>query len=319
MTFLRRVFPGFKCTLGRNWLLFFLSVAGVVLAPLLAEASPITGNGTANYVPKFSDPVTVTNSHIYETGGNVGIGLSTPSDILHLYTNATNDGLRVQQFGTTASALRLTSASRDWALFATGTGNSQGGGHFVIHDYTSGSDRFFIRGDNGAIGIGTDSPVARLHVETSDLTGIWLNHSSSVDWAYALAVNVNRDRTKAFTINSSVTGANLFTIWGNGMVDAKKIYAEEIQVRPDAMSIYWPDDVFSPAYHLRPLGAVVGFYKMHKHLPDVPSAKDVADHGIDVARMNATLLRKVEELTIYVARQQQEIDQLRKQVNKRGG
>ena len=197
-----------------------LAAAAMAAAP--ADANPISGNGAANYVPKFSAPATVANSAIYETGGKVGIGLTTPSDILHLYTNATNDGLRVQQFGTTASALRLTSASRDWALFATGTGNSQGGGHFIIHDYTSGLDRFFIRGDNGGVGIGTDSPIARLHVETSDLTGIWLNHSASVDWGYALAVNVNRDRTKAFTINSSVTGANLFTIDVTGRNELKE-------------------------------------------------------------------------------------------------
>jgi hypothetical protein len=59
------------------------------------------------------------------------------------------------------------------------------------------------------------------------------------------------------------------------------------------------------------------FYTANNHLPDVPSQCEVEENGINVADMNGILLRKVEELTIYVVQQQKEIDELRKQVEQK--
>ncbi len=57
---------------------------------------------------------------------------------------------------------------------------------------------------------------------------------------------------------------------------------------------------FSKDYNLRPLSEVEAFIKKNKHLPDVPSAKQVEAEGIKLKEMNATLLKKVEELTLYM-------------------
>lgn len=72
----------------------------------------------------------------------------------------------------------------------------------------------------------------------------------------------------------------------------------------------WCDYVFEPTYQLRPLSEVEAFIQQHKHLPEVPSAAEVAENGIDVAEMDATLLKKIEELTLYVIELEKKIKAL---------
>ena len=62
----------------------------------------------------------------------------------------------------------------------------------------------------------------------------------------------------------------------------------------------WPDYVFSPSYHLRPLAEVAQFIEANHRLPDVPSAAQVQTEGIELTAMNAVLLQKVEELTLHL-------------------
>ncbi|MFT5280430.1 MAG: hypothetical protein ACI9P8_002071, partial [Bacteroidia bacterium] len=77
-----------------------------------------------------------------------------------------------------------------------------------------------------------------------------------------------------------------------------KIVATEIVVSTD--EDYWADYVFQDNYELRSLNDVESFIKENGHLPDVPSADDISKQGQDLAKMDAILLRKIEELTLYV-------------------
>ncbi|OJJ17684.1 hypothetical protein BKI52_27875 [marine bacterium AO1-C] len=97
-----------------------------------------------------------------------------------------------------------------------------------------------------------------------------------------------------------------------------KIGAREIQVTNVDP---WPDYVFAQDYDLRSLEEVETYIQQNKHLPNVPSAKVVEKEGIELGKMNATLLRKIEELTLYMiqqnkinAQQAKTIQQLQKQV-----
>ena len=72
------------------------------------------------------------------------------------------------------------------------------------------------------------------------------------------------------------------------------------------------DYVFNKNYKLMPLNKVADYVKENKHLPDVPSAADVKKEGIDLGSMDAKLLKKIEELTLYVIQQQKQIDELQK-------
>ena len=78
----------------------------------------------------------------------------------------------------------------------------------------------------------------------------------------------------------------------------------------------WTDYVFAKDYKLMPLSRVADYVKKNSHLPGVPSAEEVKNEGIDVASMDATLLKKIEELTLYVIQQNARIDELEKKLNK---
>jgi beta-glucosidase-like glycosyl hydrolase len=64
-----------------------------------------------------------------------------------------------------------------------------------------------------------------------------------------------------------------------------------------------------------PLEEVDSFIRKEKHLPNVPSAADVLKDGIDIALMNAKLLEKIEELTLYVIMQQKQLDEQSKKID----
>lgn len=78
----------------------------------------------------------------------------------------------------------------------------------------------------------------------------------------------------------------------------------------------WSDFVFNDDYQLMPLNKVESFIEKNKHLPEIPSAAEVAKDGIDLAQMDAKLLQKIEELTLYVIQQQKRIEELEKQNKK---
>jgi peptidoglycan hydrolase CwlO-like protein len=58
--------------------------------------------------------------------------------------------------------------------------------------------------------------------------------------------------------------------------------------------------VFDKKYKLRSLYSLESFIKENKHLPEVPSAKEVEEKGISVGENQALLLKKIEELTLYI-------------------
>jgi hypothetical protein len=65
----------------------------------------------------------------------------------------------------------------------------------------------------------------------------------------------------------------------------------------------WADFVFSPTYTLKPLEEVEQFIKANKHLPNVPSEKEVKEKGLNLGQSDAVLLQKIEELTLYLIEQ----------------
>jgi uncharacterized coiled-coil protein SlyX len=78
----------------------------------------------------------------------------------------------------------------------------------------------------------------------------------------------------------------------------------------------WADYVFAPDYKLMPLEEVEQFTKENKHLPNVPSAEEMVKNGLNVAEMDAKLLEKIEELTLYAIDQDKKIDTLESTVKR---
>ncbi len=99
----------------------------------------------------------------------------------------------------------------------------------------------------------------------------------------------------------------------NGNIRAKEIKVETAN---------WPDYVFAPEYQNTSLTELEKFIKTNKHLPDMPAAKEVEEHGVSLGEMNKALLKKVEELTLHLIeehharkRQQKQIKQLSTRLN----
>ncbi len=93
------------------------------------------------------------------------------------------------------------------------------------------------------------------------------------------------------------------------------ILTEKLRVA-DASSSYWADFVFDNNYKLRSLSELSTFIRTNKHLPDIPSAEDIKNEGIDIAEIQGKLLQKIEELTLYLIKQQEEIDELKTKLKK---
>ncbi len=77
----------------------------------------------------------------------------------------------------------------------------------------------------------------------------------------------------------------------------------------------WPDYVFADDYSLMSLAEVASFIKENSHLPEVPSAVEVGEKGVNLGAMNAVLLKKVEELTLYILQQEKNMIDLQRQID----
>jgi hypothetical protein len=86
---------------------------------------------------------------------------------------------------------------------------------------------------------------------------------------------------------------------------AGTIRATEIKVEAKTA-----DFVFEEDYPLKPLDEVEAFVRKKKHLPEIPSAKEMEKEGVNVAQMNKLLLQKIEEMTLYMIQQSKRIEDL---------
>jgi hypothetical protein len=91
----------------------------------------------------------------------------------------------------------------------------------------------------------------------------------------------------------------------NGMLTAKRLKLSQTG---------WPDYVFDSSYRLLPISGLERYIKDNNHLPGISSAAEVDKKGVDVGDNQAALLRKVEELTLYIIEQNKEINSLKEEV-----
>ena len=76
------------------------------------------------------------------------------------------------------------------------------------------------------------------------------------------------------------------------------------------------DFVFDKAYNLRPLNEVNDYIQQNQHLPEIPSAAEMQQNGVNMNELQMQLLQKVEELTLYIIQQDQRIKELESQISK---
>ena len=118
-------------------------------------------------------------------------------------------------------------------------------------------------------------------------------------------VSIGMDPAETVDASNTPLPYNLFVSQG--------IMTEKVKVAL-LNSSDWADYVFKPDYQLMPLNEVQSFIAKNGHLPNVPSAEEVAEAGIDVAKMDAKLLEKIEELTLYMIELKKENEVLKDKI-----
>jgi hypothetical protein len=129
------------------------------------------------------------------------------------------------------------------------------------------------------------------------------NPNGGFDFADYLGNSVLRINNNAVGIGTTTTGSFKLAVEG-------KIGAREIRVTSTSP---WPDYVFARHYELPSLANLEQYIKENKHLPNIPSAQEVKDKGIELGDMNARLLEKIEELTLYIIELNKKIEELKKE------
>lgn len=112
-------------------------------------------------------------------------------------------------------------------------------------------------------------------------------------------------------VGIGTTNPGTFRLAVSGKIAAN----EEVRVF-SAGTINFPDYVFDPAYKLPNLFDTELFVKANRHLPDVPSAAEVERDGMSLNEMNIILLKKVEELTLYMIEMKKENKELQERIEK---
>lgn len=98
---------------------------------------------------------------------------------------------------------------------------------------------------------------------------------------------------------------------GHKLAVAGSIIAEKVKVK---MLANWPDFVFDANYKLPSLQQLEAFIITNKHLPEIPSAKEMEENGHDLGEMNKKLLQKVEELTLYLIDLQKQVNSQKEEI-----
>ncbi len=99
-----------------------------------------------------------------------------------------------------------------------------------------------------------------------------------------------------------------FTLAVEGSIGARRI---KITENP----FHWYDHVFAEDYNLMSIEDLNSYIKENKHLPEIPTQEDVNNDGVDLGEMNAKLLLKVEELTLYIIQLNEQMQAMQEEIN----
>ncbi|MCC9073585.1 hypothetical protein LNQ49_18565 [Flavobacterium sp. F-65] len=291
----------------------------------------------------YTDALTIKGSD-----ANVGIGTNSPIEKFNI-NGGTGEGA---QFDTKMALTKTSSTGNIQSAKIVLNAVDSNFGNLVFKVKTTASkaeiedfytDALTIKGSNANIGIGTNSPIEKFNINGGTGEGaqfdtkMALTKTSStgniqsakivlnaVDSNFGnLVFKVKTTASKAeiedfYTDALTIKGSNANIGIGTSNPDEKltvkgKIHAQEVRID---LNFPAPDYVFANDYKLKSLKEVEEFIKQNSHLPEIPSAKEIEKNGLMLAEMNMSLLKKIEELTLYSIEQSKKILILEKQNEK---
>lgn len=186
------------------------------------------------------------------------------------------------------------------------------------------NSKSFLHGDVkiGGTSIYNGAPSATLHIHSNDEMLLFEGSDRSYMTFYPQGYGSGRmgyfgfkdSLTTDITIENEVDGGDISIITDTGSINlVGSVWTKEIVVQ---LTDPWPDYVFEKKYKKHSLYELEKFIEINKHLPNVPSAIDIEIDGVNLAQMDAILLEKIEELTLYTIEQQKLIDKQAKLIDK---
>ena len=219
----------------------------------------------------------------------VGIGTNKPNHILDICHSEPRGGISMNQLledSTNGSAISFDKNSKP--QFSMGHGYFDNRSSFFIWsaldtlENKEGKMELFMDIHNGMTGLGTAWPNAQLEV--------------AGDMIVQSRVGINCTPPKD----------DLYKLFFDG-----GIMARDIKVTINTFRDY----CFADDYKLMSIPELSQYIADHKHLPGLPSAKDVADaNGFQLGDMQLRLVEKVEEQSLYILQLQKQIDELKEQL-----
>jgi len=233
-------------------------------------------------------------TNIFPTTGNVGIGTTSPIYQIDVRKSSENNGLeKIVQY-------TVSDAPNESLTIMNGTAIN---GRFIPWIEASRTHT-----DDYVFGITASVP------QTSDVGNKPMMHFDS-RWSSGSLVNRPLFSWGSYSNSYMIMNAKGDLGIGTNNPQQKlsvkgKIQAEEIKVTTSAAD--WPDYVFEEDYQLKTLKDLETFLKTNKHLPEMPTAEEVEQNGIQLGEMIKKLLKNNEELSLHVISLQKQIDELKK-------
>ena len=292
---------------------FFFTTACIFLLAPSIKAQWLTGSNGAQYITSGNVAVgNVTNPLYPLTVGKDGPGFTSfgKTKFLRLMVNEGNQtggGIAISDDGgffdwndgyVTFEPLCCASGFKVNGDLCLGDQNDNlGYGKKLDFGINSGSDPLWISRYAMAI----DATEMRVNVgdEGGAADRFVIGYSSNGTWIPGMFIS----STGVVGIGTTDTKGNRFAVNGDAIFNKVKVKAYP-----------WADYVFHVSYRLRPLSEVEQYIKQYHHLPEVPTEEDVEKDGLDIGGNQATLLKKIEELTLYLIDQNKKLQQLDKSV-----
>ncbi|GJM35642.1 MAG: hypothetical protein DHS20C18_46430 [Saprospiraceae bacterium] len=240
--------------------------------------------------------------------GYLGLGTETPTSLLNL--NVSGNGFRQLL---TFSYLDENNRKWDYSSFGLEGGSTFWVNNAQLRKGVGGTDQWFIdRGSFNAsssrIMHGWDGIYFHYYNHDSNTSGAPLHDWKPFTTVWKQSMQISNSGQVRIGEKTVTTGDhNDYRLSVDGKIVARRLIVTD--------GSEWADYVFEEDYDLMPLDSLHTFILNNRHLPNIPSKKEVEKSGVDVYEMNVRLLEKVEELSLYLIELNKVNERLQQQIN----